>query len=252
MYNYQNTSIVIQGNLNFYSIMYVEAYQEHFDNVILSTWLDEDTSPFNCKCVKSNKVEPGPGNCNLQITSSLNGLKEVKTEFAIKVRSDILIEDFDKWLQFFSEHQKDNRIFVLGLSDKWHYSPRDQIFAGRTEDLEILFDIPHLDGEYTATPSINNMYPELWLGLHWFANFSDETKLFLANPQKYILSNAPERNRAMLEWHKIKHDHLLPVPRNLKYKWPKRFGNGYYNYDETARDYGEYWYENTKELNYAI
>lgn len=239
----KNCTLVIQGNKTIWTTQFLEEYKKSFDHIILSTWEDEVIEDDTIKIIKSKKPSPGPGNCNLQIVSTLEGIKQVKTEYCIKVRSDILIKEPEKWLQFFSENWSTNRLFVLGLSNKYIFSARDQLFGGKTEDMLSLFSIPHLPGEYTPSPSINSMYPELWITLHYYSKFSEHAHLFLHNSGIYIYEGSMYRGVGQDVWSKIGTTYMYPVPRSLKYYWPKRFGENDYNYDETAITYGEFWHD---------
>lgn len=243
MFNRKNTTLVVQGQVTQWTTQFIEEYKKSFDNIILSTWEDETIEYDGIKTVKSKKPSPGPGNCNMQIVSSLEGIKQVETENCIKIRSDILLKDPESWLKFFSENWSTNRLFVLGLSNKYIFSARDQLFAGRTDDMLTLFSIQHLPGEYTPSPSINSMYPELWITLHYYAQFNEVARIFLHNSGIYIYEGSPQRQLGNELWARIGTKYMYPVSRSLKYYWPKRFGDNDYNYDETAKTYGEFWHD---------
>lgn len=244
MFNRTNTTLVIQGIIyQQWTPAFIEEYKKSFDNIIVSTW-EEDSIDTDVEVLKNKKPESvGPGNANLQIKSSLEGIKKVTTDFTIKVRSDILIKEPQKWLDFFSEYYSTNRVFVLGLSNKFIFSARDQLFSGKTSDMLTLFNIPYLPGEYTPSPSINSMYPELWITLHYYAQFSEKVRIFLQNPSIYLYGNASLRQHTIDEWNRISTKYMYPVSRAQKYYWPKRFGENDYNYDETASTYGEFWHD---------
>lgn len=243
MFSSENTTLVVQGQITQWTKNFIDEHKKFFKNIIVSTWEDETIEADGFRLIKSSKPNPGPGNCNLQIKSSLEGCKASETEFVIKVRSDILLRDPAGWLQFFSENWTTNRLFVLGLSSKYIFSARDQVIAGRTDDMLALFSIPYLPGEYTASPSIGSMYPELWITLHYYAQFSQAARVMLYNPGIYIYEGSQLRGIAENEWARIGTKYMWPVPRSLKYYWPKRFGENDYNYDETALTYGEFWHD---------
>jgi len=243
MFNQNNTTLVIQGNCyDQWTIPFIEEYKKYFSNIILSTWDDENIHIDGIKIIKNQyPAIRGPGNVNCQLKSSLIGCQAAETEFVIKVRTDILIRDPESWLTFFSNLWKPNRIFVLGLSTIHLFSPRDQIFAGHRQDMIDMFDIPYINSNYA--PTLDVLYPEIHIGARYYSKFSDQMKKFINDPNSYLLANAPKRHETIDEWNKIGHEYLYPVPRSLKYSWYKRLTNGEYNYDETAKNYGEYWHE---------
>jgi hypothetical protein len=245
MFTKYNTTLVVQGNTYLdHTEDFLNKYKNQFSNVIFSTWENEKITSEDFIIIK-NKIpsNPGPANINLQLKSSLEGCKLSKTKYTIKVRSDLFIKNIDEWLTFFSEHYVSKRIFVLGLSNIHLFSPRDHVFAGETEDLIKLFDLKPMESSYNSAPLITSFYPELYLGLSYYSNFSNQAKDFLAYPDKYILSDAPLKEEAKEEWNKIALQYMYPVPRSLKYNWVKTYPDRDYPYDETAALYGEFWHE---------
>ena len=210
----------------------------------MSTWDDEDFDAKGYTLIKNQLPSTtGPGNINLQLKSSLEGCKAATTPYVIKVRSDIFLTDPPRWLEFFSQNHIQHRLFVLGLSRYFIFSPRDQVWAGTREDMINLFDIPHMNTDFTQ-PTLESMYPELYLGLSYYARFSEQVRLFMQQPEQFIYQSAPQRHVAYEEWQRISLNYMWPVSRHLKYYWPKRFLNKDYNYDETAVTSGEFWHEN--------
>ena len=245
MFTKDNTTLVVQGNVyQHFTEEFLTSYASTLPNVIFSTW-ENETIPQSICTVLKNKLPDNPSlaNINLQLKSSLEGCKLSKTPYTIKIRSDIFMKDIESWLEFFSHNHQENRLFVLGLSNVYWFSPRDHMWAGRTEDLIKLFDIAPMTPPYDSAPPITSMYPELYLGLSYYANFSDKAKQFLQDYQTYALINSPRREEMREEWEKIGTKYLYPVPRSLKYYWPKYFLNREYNYDETAQHYGEFWHD---------
>ncbi len=253
MFTKENTTLLIQGNCyNEWTSNYIEEYKKDFNNIILSTWDNEEINPSGIQVIKNSPPQiEGPGNVNYQIKSSLEGCKMVTTEYVIKVRTDILIKDPKNWLSFFSTHEKPKRLFVLGLSRFIHFSPRDQIWAGTKEDMLNLFNVPYIEANYP--PSINNLYPEIYLGATYCSKFNENIKIFLEKPEEYLLSQnphtwygPPKNDLVTKEWEKNGLDYLFPVSKELKYLWYKKFTNGEYNYDESANLFGEFWYDDIK------
>ena len=85
--------IVIQGQYSNYTDEIIELYLTlpFVNNIIVSCWEDNQENTYYEKVIFiRNKYPESPGtdNRNLQILSSLNGLKECQSEFSIKTRSD--------------------------------------------------------------------------------------------------------------------------------------------------------------------
>jgi hypothetical protein len=259
MFNENNTTLVIQGNLyENWTLSFIETYKKYFKHIVLSTWDNETVDVDGIQIVKSPLPEiTGPGNINCQLRSSLVGCQHATTEFIIKVRTDILIKKPEVWLKFFSNYWNQNRIFVLGLTSCPLFAPRDQIFAGSKEDMIHLFDIPFINSNYN--PSWGNLFPELYIGAMYHSRFSETVKKFLEQPYDYLISeheyywvNPKKRNETNDEWLKLRHKYMYPVSKNLKYSWYKKFPNGEYYYDYVAETAGEYWHEDIVENHYRI
>lgn len=70
--------------------------------IILSTWRDQDVSNINCDLIVKNDdpggLDNGSGkviNINRMIVSTLNGLKKVKTKYAVRFRTDYTLKNKD-------------------------------------------------------------------------------------------------------------------------------------------------------------
>ena len=135
--------------------------------VILSTWECEDTEGLDADLVLLNK-DPGPSvfvyskrneavkvNINRQVTSTLNGLKMVKTKYAAKLRADNILHS-DNVLKLFNQYTKRNidfsclnhrlvcsnffaKEYERGLPVPYFFS--DFFQFGETEDLLKVWDI---------------------------------------------------------------------------------------------------------------
>lgn len=102
MINDHDISFVVQGPVIDTTIKTITSIKKHFPNspIILSTWKGQDTNNLAVDRVIKNKDvgsttikynkkgKPHTVNVNRQITSSINGLKAVDTPYAVKLRSD--------------------------------------------------------------------------------------------------------------------------------------------------------------------
>jgi hypothetical protein len=128
--------IVIQGPIRHdfdFTLQTVTLYLTNFQEspIVLSTWDDEDISAFltlaaensNFYIVTQSKPSnPGIRNINLQISSTLAGLKKLealKSKYAIKTRTDQCFFDplaLVKLKNAYTIYSKEQRILVLSLN----------------------------------------------------------------------------------------------------------------------------------------
>ena len=272
--NFNKIDIVLQGPFND-NVLFISKYYLELDfvnNIIISCWEDDIISESNNDriIIIQNKkpIQVGSGNKNLQIISSLNGLKKVETEFAIKIRNDqrythesmnqmyCFYEKYkERKLKFYHDEQKPrNRICVSGNFAEFSFHPRDHLFWGNREDLIDLFSLP-LD-TWSITDKIKYIKPEdyslyyeyfirseTYLGAHYLANFNRKINYYLLDPKKYLYDNSECYQET-----KILSDNLTPkvfksFPREgidlewYKYQWET------YPYDSQKENFGERWHE---------
>jgi hypothetical protein len=101
---------------------------------------------------------------NLQIATTIAGLRAVKTEYAIKIRSDMFVENRNllhllqnrpKRLKTKGLTLTEELVLVLNWSTvdprrylKLAHHPSDQLFAGKTTDLLAIWDVPSYPIEF--------------------------------------------------------------------------------------------------------
>lgn len=160
-------TVVVQGAVLPETKECLESIRKHLpgSKIILSTWAGSDLSDFDAD-EKILNIDPGAftyeiegrkrtNNINRQIVSTLNGLKKVKTKYALKIRTDfkILKSTFLDYFDAFPKYPNDKswKIFkhkVINYCDlpencmKIPFFVTDFAFFGLTEDLLFLFDIP--------------------------------------------------------------------------------------------------------------
>jgi WavE lipopolysaccharide synthesis len=152
-------------------------------SVVLSTWQGSDVSNLGYDSLVENE-DPGtphtylitgmrpifnkPNQINRQIASSFNGLKSVKTKYAIKIRSDFSLKSrsivgcYEELAKLFPKRNKDWTVFEspilspnLYIRNPNHMMPfayhiSDMIHIGLTSDLLKLWDCPLMTKEYAA------------------------------------------------------------------------------------------------------
>jgi hypothetical protein len=215
----EKIDIVIQGPYTDYTDYVAECYLEipFVNNVIISCW-ENDKTPIQKRRVKFVRSKypssPGTDNKNMQIVSSLNGLKACETNYAVKVRSDQKFT-YDSMLGmydfFLKNNQKNihytyndkkpyNRIFVSGHYPRYLFATRDHIYWGHTDDLIELFDIPLEHNSLVDTIRVPKdrlgwyvdyfTRTETYIGAHYCSNFDEQINRFLLLPKEHLYDNA--------------------------------------------------------------
>ena len=120
-------TILIQGRLNrdCYDF-YVKKYNKY--NVVISTWSDIPfqikNAPKNFTVLRINKPSnPGNQNSNLQIQSTLNGLKYVNTKYVVKVRGDEYYSNIEDMIRLVVKEE--NKIYTSPI---YFRHPKDGLY----------------------------------------------------------------------------------------------------------------------------
>ena len=159
----EKIDIVLQGpyNNDFVNEIALHYLALAFVNNIIISHHTSDTKERllhkNIKFITTDKVKPiGSGNENLQIVSSLAGIKATSTKFIVKMRNDqkytldsmktmydFYNQNSERKLSFTGDTSKPyNRICVAGNFLHLPFHPRDHIFWGNKNDLIDLFSLP--------------------------------------------------------------------------------------------------------------
>lgn len=258
----EKIDIVIQGPYTDFTDYVAESYLKlpFVNNIIISCWKTDKTPnrKRRIKFVRSNYPEtPGTDNKNMQIVSSLNGLKMCDTNYAVKVRSDQRFT-YDSMMQmynFFLEHNQknrsfeyngekpNNRILVAGVYLPYLFAFRDHIFWGQTDDLIDLFDIPLeryslVDMIKVPKERLGNYVPwftrtETYLGAHYCSNFFEEINRYLLKPADYLYDNAPNWYYTKEISDKITYQIFKSFPKSaISLEWV-RFRSSGFSFDYT-------------------
>lgn len=237
----------------------LDSIRQYFPDsvVILSTWEESGAHgslPDGIAIVESR--DPGAeitrdisgarNNVNRQIVSTLAGLQQVKTRYAVKMRSDLRIcsRDFTSIAAQYSERSDNYQIFSERITacryyfrhakiQKYPFHPSDIFLFGRTDDLLLLWDIP-----VTVEPEFSR----------WFESRPrpkpdyDKLSLFKCAPEQYIWTSCMNRNGysmtlespvsadpdllAMSEESLI-NNFYFESPQELGLIWPRRLKTSY-------------------------
>lgn len=235
------TSIVVQGPVTTWTVPFVKRYCQLTDDVVFSTWEGEtlDFKHPHLRVIHSRPpTNPGRGNRNLQIVSSLAGTQVARHRWCVKVRSDMFLPEFVRMQNYVIQHHTEHDLFVLSMYTKLVFHPRDHVFWGKTFDLQDLFDIP-LDVETGHYHEWVHVRSEAYLGVRYYVRHGLVPPTFTQNMDEYLPDWAPKREQAM-ELHKALQGILFhPFPR-VEIEWPKHYPGNYYPWDTTRKIYGEY------------
>ncbi len=166
-------NLVIQGPLNEASINSIDAISNQFENVIVSHW-NEDDSDLRKRIRSKNTLLVSQETPNREktfgvmkdstfyysICSTLMGIKNSKSKYTIKMRSDEFYSDFSELKEVF---RQDDEKFVFGniFAKPWSHSPYhigDHLFVAKTEYLRKGYDF--LYDSYTTGA---NLFKNPWL-----------------------------------------------------------------------------------------
>jgi hypothetical protein len=150
----KDITFVIQGPANPISIKNINNLL-NFGNVIISCYEKDNIEKFNIssevKIIKNSFPENHPflhplinsQNGFLQAYTTLSGLKNVETEFAIKMRGDESFEDFSFFISKMKENpEKYTTVNFFFRKDSYcKFHPCDHLFGSKTELLKKTFEI---------------------------------------------------------------------------------------------------------------
>jgi hypothetical protein len=231
--------------------------------IILSTWLNTDTHDLDID-EKIETHDPGanslyyhnqkiPNNINRMIVSSFRGLIAVETKFSIKLRTDIYFQSNNllKLLKIVNESScKYTKRKILIPSNmatnpdrdlKLLFHPSDFFFAGLTEDLIELYNIPLMSdrqlnyfnfSKYNKNKNIMKLMPRFTSEQYLFYSF-------IKKKIKFDFKNAFDYSETNKRVHDEVFSNLFIMKRNTKigmncYKYPMNFFSStlYYAYTE--------------------
>lgn len=256
--------LVLQGPTNEFTFEIVEHYLESpiVNNIIISSWEENYVPPkYQNKRVKillSKDLEnPGIGNRNRQIYSSLVGLREVGTNFTAKLRTDqkIFLNSLEEMFNFYNENKDrilsfeddknkpNNRICVASIFKPFAFHPCDHIFWGNRDDLCDMFSMP-LDEISCQEGARYDLYtrPEAYIGASYCSKFNSTILKYLKEPSKYLADKATTNEAKNLSKEIL--DDIFKVFPRIHFFWPKHYSTDYYN---IINPYNEYFHPETNK-----
>ena len=191
----EDVTIILQGKTSFEGL---DAWTKNGKDlkIVLSTWIDVPIEKFEIPekwtVIKSPYPERygGINNLDYQITSTLNGLKHVNTEYCIKMRADEYFSDV--WRLVREMKLKHEKILSANIFFKAYgpfmipYHIGDHFLAGKTENVKLLFENAYslmkngfkFPEKYSMTHN-----PEPYLG---FAYIQNKEQIDLTNLEPYL------------------------------------------------------------------
>jgi hypothetical protein len=264
----KNFDIVIQGPVYEHTFNLIEEYKDlsFVNRIVISTWNEwRDT----CKKINHHNIDilinddidyAGDENRNKQIVSSLNGLKACNSDYAIKIRSDMLWTESSMYemKDFFHKYKNCNlkridesskplgRIFSAGLYDNFPFHPFDCIFWGYKGDLVDFFDIP-LCNEQKAVNYENQTRAETYIASYYYARFDHEVSEMIKKPDMYLFDNSAFFNQALEKSRSFGSKILKPFPKSImKMIFYKQSFEDFYDWDLRTHQDGLWFHEHDK------
>lgn len=211
-------SVVVQGPFYPHTNDVLKSYCEidEIKKVIFSGWKDDIRPNFGhnkLQCVFSDNIaNKGPGNRNCQIHTSLAGLQNIKTEFAIKVRSDLYFHNIGdviclmlyKKSQLITQNDyATKKIISSGPDKKYPFFSMDFIMSGATADLIDMFDIPHDVSTNPHQDLYSDIVSETYIQANYCAKRDTISAMMLENWKDYLTLGSKFKNRAVAHYAEI-------------------------------------------------
>ncbi len=166
--------------------------------IVVSTWEGSDTSGLDHDTLVISSDPGGFGghpfnaNTNRQIVSSLAGVQGASRPLVVKVRSDIqflsgaLLTHWRRWEERSDELRLfEHRVLVPNVFTRrpTHLSPyplhpSDWCYFGTREDLELLFDVPHMRARDSRTTVSSDALRDLWYTAGEVPTYTPEQWIF--------------------------------------------------------------------------
>ena len=233
--------IVIQGPYTNFTDEVIDAYLqvELISNIFVSCWINDKEDEYRSDKVKFVRnvdcsLYSGVLNINMQLITSLNGVKASDAEYIMKMRScqKVNHQGMINMLNYFLENKKAKKIYICGNFFTHLFHPRDWIFMGHKEDMIKLFDIPFEKNDTCERMGINrnncssymNLFtrPETYIGSYYCSRFDDRVATMVNQQEKYRYDGSPEWGYAKQVSEEVMSKCFKSFPRKgIDLIWPK-------------------------------
>ena len=192
----------------------IKAIERHFvgSPIIFSTWKSQDMNGFGESAQIVLSDDPGAhigwrhsltwNNVNRQIVSTVRGLNQVKTPYAVKLRSDAVIANSNLISLMRKRPTRSNKSKfdlleeIVIASNVTSYNPKFQIqrihhpcdwlFAGLTEDLKKIWNVPLMPEEWFRWFTGDNQKDASGMHADQICRFDPEEYVWSSFLRKYI------------------------------------------------------------------
>lgn len=233
--------LVLQGPYTNFTDEIISSYLElpFVSNIIVSCWEADKKDEYQSERVlfvrnPTYSQYSGVMNINLQLITSLSGVKKSNAKFVGKMRSDQkfnhlgMVNMFD----FFMNNIQKNQIMICGNYFAFLFHPRDHVFWGYKDDMINLFDIPFEVNETCEKLGVNRnnahaymnllTRPETYIGAYYCSRFDDRVKKMVENQKEYLFDNAPRWDEALSVSKEVMLKAFKSFPREgVDFIWPK-------------------------------
>lgn len=184
----ENCTILIQGKISDETFaLWIKNYKDW--KVIVSIWEDDDITNYKIpkawKVILNNKPKKRfmeHGNLDYQIITTINGLRNIQTDFVIKARVDEYWSNLDIVYKIMRETE--NKIISSSMFFRewgmYDFHCGDKILAGKRENLELMFNVAYNIANQSV---LDSKVPETYLGLGYLVG-----KKEILFDEKFILS----------------------------------------------------------------
>lgn len=262
---YKKHDIILQGPIDGITKSVVDDYLNlpFVNKIIVSTWKDQefDYSDNRVEIIKNEyPLVSGTCNKNLQITTTLSGLRKCVLEYAVKMRTDQKYHNDSMMLMydFFINNDHEDKLYTNAVYPNLLFHPRDHTFWGKTKNLIKMFDIP-LEynslsdkirlGKYEMANYVDHFTrPETYLGAHYLSKYDDRIKTMLIYPEKNLYDNCENwiKNYQISNELMPKYFGIFPF-NGIDVEWPRRIKGTKFN--PKVHMPGEKYYEDNPYKN---
>lgn len=256
----EKIDVVLQGPYTDFTDEVIDYYLNlnFISKIIVSCWEEDKKDEYKSdrvEFVRNKNYAPYTGvlNVNLQIITSMGGIKKSQSEYVVKMRSDQKFnhQGMINMYEFFMQNKKNKIIFICGDFYAHLFHPRDHVFWGHKEDMINLFDIPFEVNKKCEELGVNRNWatpymhmftrPETYIGAYYCSRFDDRVKAMVDNQEKYLYDKAPEWEYANKVSKEVMPKAFKSFPRTgIDLIWPK---NNVWSFLGTYNPRDEVWHE---------
>lgn len=233
--------VVLQGPYTGFTDEVIESYLniKCIGKIIVSCWDKDKKQEYESDRVKfvRNDVYPSyPGvlNVNMQLITSLNGVKASDAKYVMKMRSDQKVnhQGMINMFNYFLDNKEKEKIYICGNIFTYLFHPRDHIFMGHKEDMINLFDIPFEKNKTCQQIGVNRYNssgymhlftrPETYIGAYYCSRFDSRVSEIVNDHARYLYDNSPEWKYSKQVSNEVMKKCFKSFPREgIDLIWPK-------------------------------